>query len=165
MKYRQQQPVDFDSPVPRSIPLRSWINQITWPNFCKISCKITFLFYKISSWKFLKIHEKTIENFCQLRLSENLAKNFRVNCNFLMVFSQFFISRNIFSFKFGRFFLYFEGSNGFELKSVVHSFWFKISRIGNRSKPQNIKKIDQKIFLKINNCFLIPPFCWFSHNC
>ena len=34
-----------------------WINQITWPNSCKSSCKITFFFYKISSWKFGKYYK------------------------------------------------------------------------------------------------------------
>ena len=38
--------------------LRPWINQITWPNSCNSSCKITFSFYKMSSWKFGKYNRK-----------------------------------------------------------------------------------------------------------
>ena len=34
--------------------LKPWISQIMWPNSCKSSCKITFLFYKIFSCKFRK---------------------------------------------------------------------------------------------------------------
>ena len=37
------------------LTLRPWINQITWPNSCKSSCIITFLFYT-SSWKFGKYY-------------------------------------------------------------------------------------------------------------
>ena len=41
------------------------------------------------SMKIWKIQQKTIENVCQLRLSENFAKNFTGNCNCRQVFEFF----------------------------------------------------------------------------
>ena len=57
--------------------LRPWINQIAWPNSCKSSCKVTFLFYKMSSWKFEKYNRKrfwTSVNFVWVKILQKILQ-------------------------------------------------------------------------------------------
>ena len=63
-------------------------NQTTWPNYCK-SFYITFFILQNIFQRIWKIQQETIKNIYELRLSENFAKFFTVNCNCRQVF-QFF---------------------------------------------------------------------------
>ena len=57
--------------------LRSWINQITWPNSYKRPCKITFWFYKMSSFKFGKYNikrQRTSVNFVWVKILQKILQ-------------------------------------------------------------------------------------------
>ena len=57
--------------------LRPWINQITLPNSCQSSCKITFLFYKISFWKFRKYNRRRWDmsvSFVWVRILQKISQ-------------------------------------------------------------------------------------------
>ena len=63
--------------------VRPWINWTTWLNYILIrSCKITFLIYKVSFWKFRKLN-KIIQSTPVNFYLENFLKNIRklININ------------------------------------------------------------------------------------
>ena len=73
--------------------LRPWINQITWSNSCKIPCKINFIFYKISFWKFGKYNRKrwrTAVNFVWVKNFQKILQLTLIVDNFSNSFQKFY---------------------------------------------------------------------------
>ena len=72
---------------------KPWINQITWPNSCKSSCTMTFLFYKMSSWKFGKCNRKRWRmsvNFVWVKILQKVLHLAVLVDNILNIFKNFY---------------------------------------------------------------------------
>ena len=63
--------------------LGPWFNQTTLPNFCKSSCEMNFLFYKIFCLKFWKIQQKAVKN-----ISQHIIVIIDKSSNFFKIFTK-----------------------------------------------------------------------------